>query len=300
MESFGIRYLLPTLMIGVMSVSALGQIRKFEQTGHRGRVTKSFTEPIETNVVAASEAGVINVAQVKEGDQVSKGTPLAILNSDVLIQTRRRAVAQSQSTAIRDAATARVNLILSQKQNLESLFADGHVNQHEIFQKTQEYENAVAELKKAEDDLVLAKIEVDRIDAQIEQRIIKSPIDGFVTRIHKRLGEQVSNNEPQYATIVRLDELKAKFYLDLETIQSLQLGMSVQVYVGTQRESTIATIMFVSPVIDPDSGTGRVEVLIENPGYRIRSGTVCYFGAADKQSRSNQAQAPNRQSEIQR
>ena len=147
------------------------------QTKHEGRVTRSFTEPIETNVVAAIETGVIMEANVKEGDEVSAGAQLAALNSDVFIQSRRRAVMQSESTAVRDAAKARVEMLKAQKENLESLLPGGHVNQYEMDQKINEYENAVAELRSAQDELDLAAIEVDRIDAQIQQRIIKSPIN---------------------------------------------------------------------------------------------------------------------------
>lgn len=247
------------------------------QTKHEGRVTRSFTEPIETNVVAATESGVIMEANVKEGDRVSAGDQLAALNSGVFIQSRRRAVAQSESTAVRDAAKARAAMLKSQKENLESLLPGGHVNQYEMDQKVNEYENAVAELRTAQDELDLAAIEVDRIDAQIQQRIINSPISGFVTRIHKKLGEQVSNNEPQYATVVRINELKVRFYLDATTLDTLKYGSEVSVLLGQQRKPTAARVIYVSPIIDPDSGTGRVEVAIDNYEYKIRSGTICYF-----------------------
>ena len=269
---FRMKLVLSAVVISMAIVSCVDA-----QTKHEGRVTRSFTEPIETNVVAASELGVISESKVEEGDRVSKGDPLGVLNSNVLIQTRRRAVALSQSTAIRDAAAARAEMLGSQKENLESLLPGGHVNQYEMHQKISEYENAVAEFKKSEDDLKLARIEVDRIDAEIQRRIIRSPIDGFVTRIHKKLGEQVSNNEPDYATIVRIDELKVKFFLDSSTLDSIEDGSAVTVLLGKKRKPVAARVIYVSPIIDPDSGTGRVEVAIENQEYKIRSGTVCYF-----------------------
>ena len=40
---------------------------------------------------------------------------------------------------------------------------------------------------------------------------------------------------------------------------------------------TPATVTFVSPVIDPDSGTGRMDVVIENQDRKISSGTVCFW-----------------------
>ena len=249
----------------------------FAQRSHTGRVTRSFTEPIQRSVVASTETGVIKSARVQEGDRVQAGDELAALNHEVLLQEKRLATARVQSTATRDAARSRVQIVLGQKQKLEALIGGGHVNPFEVEQKTTEYENAVAELKIAEDELRMNQIEVDRIQAQIRQRIIVSPIEGVVTEIHKQLGEHVSSNEPEYATIVRVDQLKVRFYHDAKTLSRIPLGSEVTVLVGEARSRTPATVTYVSPVIDPDSGTGRMDVVIENQNQKISSGTVCFW-----------------------
>ena len=247
------------------------------QRSHTGRVTRSFTEPIQRSVVASTETGVIKSARVQEGDRVQAGDELAALNHDVLLQEKRLALARVDSTATRDAARSRVLIVQGQKQKLEALIGGGHVNAFEVEQKTTEYENAVAELKIAEDEIRLNQIEVDRIEAQIRQRIIVSPIEGVVTEIHKQLGEHVSSNEPEYATIVRVDQLKVRFYHDAETLSQARVGDEVHVLIGEARTRTPATVTFVSPVIDPDSGTGRMDVVIENQEQKISSGTVCFW-----------------------
>ena len=259
------------------------------QTLHRGVVTKSFTEPIEKSIVASTENGVVQTVHVREGDQVSAGEQLAELNHGVLIQAKRQAVARSKSTAKRDAAKSRFQMIMAQKQVLEGLISEGHVNKYEVQQKTTEYNNAVAEYREAEDELVMNRIEVDRIEAQIQERIIKSPIDGVVVKIHKQPGEHLSTNEPQYATVVRIDKLKSKFYLKADVLNRTQIGETVEVYVGEERRNLKATVAYVSPVIDPDSGTGRIEVELDNPNQRLQSGTVCVWGGSVKETRATNA-----------
>ena len=249
----------------------------FAQYSHTGRVTRSFTEPIQRSVVASTESGVIRDTHVHEGDRVKAGDELAALNRGVLLEELRLAQARAESIAVRDAAKSRVQMVSGQKGKLEALIPGGHVNPFEVEQKTSEYENAVAELKVAEDELKINKIEVDRIRAQIRQRIIISPIDGVVSEIHKQLGEHVSNNEPQYATVVRVDQLKVRFYHDAETLAKIPVGSEVHVLIGEARSRTPATVMFVSPIIDPDSGTGRMDVVIENQDRKILSGAVCYW-----------------------
>ena len=240
-------------------------------------VTKSFTEPIEQSIVASSEGGVVVKAFIEEGDAVSVGQSLAVLDNEVLVQAEKIAVARSESTATREAAASRVELLKAQKETIESLIDGGHVNNYEVQQKHIEFVNAMAELKAADDELRLNKIEVDRSRAQLNRRTIKSPINGFVTMIHKQLGEHVSTTEPQYATIVRIDELKVRFYLDAATLDRVRPGDEVEVLVGDNLNSKKALVKFVSPVIDPDSGTGRIEVVINNKDLQIRSGTACLW-----------------------
>ncbi len=261
----------------------------FAQHSHTGRVTRSFTEPIQRSVVASTESGVIRDARVREGDRVQAGDELAALNRDVLLQEIRLAQARVESTATRDAAKSQARMIGGQKEKLEALIDGGHVNPFEVEQKASEYENAIAELKIAEDELRMNQIEVERIQAQIRQRIIVSPIDGVVSEIHKQLGEHVSNNEPQYATVVRVDQLKVRFYHDAATLSHVPVGSEIHVLIGDSRTRTPATVMFVSPVIDPDSGTGRMDVVIDNQDRKIASGTVCFWEQSKPSTRKRTA-----------
>lgn len=248
-----------------------------QQTSNQAVVTKSFTEPIEQSVVASSEGGVILKTFIEEGDAVKAGQPLAVLDNEVLVHAEKIAVARSESTAAREAAASRVELLKAQKDTIESLIDGGHVNNYEVQQKHIEYVNAVAELKAADDELRLNTIEVDRSRAQLNRRTIKSPINGFITMIHKQLGEHLSNTEPQYATVVRIDQLKVRFYLDAATLDRVEPGTEVEVLVGDEQTVKKAFVKFVSPVIDPDSGTGRIEVVINNQDLQIRSGTACLW-----------------------
>lgn len=243
-----------------------------------GRITKSFTEPIERSVAASAEVGIIAVAHVKEGDRVTVGDPLAEINQNVLQRSLKIAQARAESTARLDAAESQLELLKSQLEALNSLVEGGHTNRYEVEQKDSEYRQAYAEFRSAEEEIQLAKLEVKRIQAQIGDRTIKSPINGLVTEIHKQLGENVSNSEPQYATIVRVDELKVRFYLDATTLKRAQVGDQVTVHVGRDQTQATATIIFVSPIINPDSGLGRLEIKIENHAFDFQSGVVCFWG----------------------
>jgi len=240
-------------------------------------INRSFTEPFEQSVAASGETGIVVEAAIKEGDRVRVGDVLAKINHTVLKAELEIAKARANSTARLEAATSGAELIKSQHDALQSLVAEGHTNKYEVQQKQAEFVTAYAELKAAEDELQLNRLEVKRIEAQIDGRIIKSPINGFVTEIHKQLGENLSNNEPQYATIVRVDKLKVRFYQAAATLRKLSVGQEVDVLVGRSRTRKRAVLTFVSPIIDPDSGLGRVDLMIENDDLSVQSGVICFW-----------------------
>ncbi len=270
--------LLQTLLIGWTTFGTANGVLAQQHASNSSRITKSFTEPIEKSIAACAETGIISTSFVKEGDRVKVGDLLAKINQAVLKESLVIAIARSEATARLEAAQSQTEMLQSQLEAINSLVAGGHTNRFEVDQKQSEHMNANAEYRTAQDELKLAKLEVNRIKAQIADRVITSPIDGIVTEIHKQLGENVSNNEPQYATIVRVDELKVRFYLDAATLKQTSVGDEVIVHVGRERAQTPATVIFASPIIDPDSGLGRLEIKIQNQQYNFQSGVVCYWG----------------------
>ncbi len=245
----------------------------------KGRITHSFTEPVEKCIAASAESGIVAIAHVREGDRVEVGDPIASINHNVLKETLAIAIAKSQSTARLDAAKAQLELTEAQLEAVNSLLSGGHTNKFESQQKTSEHQKALSEFRAAKDELKLANLEVERIRAQIEDRIIKSPINGVITEIHKQPGENVSQTEPQYATIVRVDQLKVRFYLDAETLRNSKVNDQISLAVGPGMNPVKGSVSFVSPVIDPDSGLGRLDVVIDNRSGAIQSGIACFWKA---------------------
>lgn len=246
-----------------------------QKTIHNGRISRSFTEPSQQTVAASAETGIITEVFVKEGDRIERGTPLAKLNDSVLQQALKIAEARADSTARLDAAKSQLEIVGSQLAAVEKLVGGGHTNKFEVEQKRSKYSSALAEFKSAEDELKLNRLEVGRIRAQINDRIIISPIDGVVTELHKEIGESIGNTEPTYATIVKINQLKVRFYQDAKVLKQIRKGQQVQLTVGGKRSEVTAAVLFVSPIIDPESGLGRIDLLVENQDRNLQSGVLC-------------------------
>lgn len=240
------------------------------ETRLRAEVTTSFTEPDETIEVACAEPGVVAQVLVKQGQTVKAGTILAVLDNAVLEATLRSAEAKAKSTARIDLARVEVELKQRQKAKLSLVLADGHASANEIEKAEAELAASQAQLRIAEEEALLSQIEVEQIKAQIERRTIRSPVDGVATRVRRRPGEFLSSSEPVIATVVRLDQLRVKFYVSTEMAERLHSTGECMVLLRGQRLA--GRIDFLSPVTDADSGTVRMEVLLDNRSHQLRSG----------------------------
>ena len=241
------------------------------------QVTRSFTEPVEFSNVAAAEPGVLSRVLVREGERVTVGQPLAELDNQVLQQTLRIAVLHAESDAKVRSAEANLRVFKQKFGKLQPLLARGHANNAEVEKAQAEFEAAKAEFEIAKQESEEDRLEVLRIQAQINQRTISSPVDGLVTEIHHRPGEYISGNNPQVATVVKLDQLRVRFYLHSNDIQQIRVNQSVAVLLGDSKQKIMANVEFVSPVTDPESGKTRVDLLIDNADLRYRSGIVCHW-----------------------
>lgn len=242
----------------------------------QGQVTDSFTEPFERRNVAAAEPGAIATVQVEEGQQVKAGEVLAELQAADLHHKLQLAKLRAQSVYKKNSAQARLLMRAKQRDALIPMLQQGHANQAEVEIAKLEHEVALAELEAALQEIRENEIQCDLIEAEIERRTIRSPIDGVVINIRADSGEYISAAEPSFAAVAQLDRLRVRFYLLTPVAEELVPNQSVRLLLGSSyQQSCEASVHFVSPVTDPDSGTTRVDVVIENPGLKIRSGIPC-------------------------
>ena len=55
------------------------------------------------------------------------------------------------------------------------------------------------------------------------------------------------------------------------------MGDIASVLVGQERIRKEAIVTFVSPIIDPDSGLGAIDLKLDNHDFKLQSGIVCYW-----------------------
>ena len=247
---------------------------------------EAFTEPFQEIELAVGDAGILAEMNVREGDTVTAKQVLARLDTRVLEASLRIAQTRSKSEGALNAAIAEYDLRKKQFEQLNSLHDRGHATQRELERAEADFRVSQARVRMAREDLHLQKLECERIQAQIDRRQIRSPINGIVSEVAKEVGESFSANEPQVMKIVQLDQLRAKFSLTPLESAGFKAGDRVQLRLTNPSRQTEGSIETVFPVMDAKSGTLVISVLIDNPKHELRSGDRCFMKTKSDRSKT--------------
>lgn len=236
----------------------------------------SFTEPNQEIALASPELDVLASLKVKEGDKVKKGQMVAALDNSVLDAALAVAKARKNATGQLKAAKSIAKLRKEKVDRLVPLLARGSAQQYEVSEARIELEAANAEIQAAQDVITENSLEYNRLQAQIERRRLRSPIDGVVTHIMRDPAELVGGNQAEIMMIASLNPLQVTVHVPTVEVLQLKEGQGVTVQfpeLGFPSQS--GKITFISPVTEASSDTVPVKVQFSNADYAIRSGVKC-------------------------
>lgn len=231
-------------------------------------------QPNQLVQVGVATPGVINRITVDRGDRVSKGQVVAQLNAGVeraaLAVARERATQQAErSVAVSSQAFAHREL-----QRANELREQAFVSQTYLDKSRAELEMASGRSDQAEERQRLARREVDLAAAQLEQRTIRSPIEGVVVERYLSPGEFV--DQKPVLRLAELDPLRVDVLVPAAQFGQVRIGDRARVTteIGGERE-LFAEVRTVDRLIDAASNTFRVRMELKNPGAKIPAGLRC-------------------------
>jgi RND family efflux transporter MFP subunit len=236
---------------------------------------RGFTSPYKEIAVSAPVTGVVTRMHVREGDTVVVGQPMAELNQDVYRVGLEIAQLAKELRGQREAAIAELRLRRQRLHNLQLLRTDHHASEEEVARAAAEVEMAEAQVLAVEESLQVKALEHQRAAAQLEERIIRSPIDGLIVQIQKEPGEYVSPANPGIVTVVQLSPLLATFSVPAAVAETLATGQQVDLRIAPSPALVTATVEYASPIINAESDTVMVKVRIPNSNGNYRSGQKC-------------------------
>lgn len=187
--------------------------------------------------VSCQITGVIDVIHVDRGSAVTKGQPLATLHlgefdADVK-QTREN-----------------MELAKAQLDRAKALSADSIMSKADLDTARAQYAVAVANWEKAK--------------AIREYAVIRAPFAGVVAEKYARVGQKVVDVQTQpLFKIVASEPLLARIYVKEQDLLKVHRGDKVEVVPDNfPKAKTTGSVQFISPAVDPASGTFQVVVQV--------------------------------------
>ena len=206
--------------------------------GSPGPLTVPSNLMVEQEVTVTTRvSGVIDSIQADRGELVRKGQPLATLD-------------QREFQLDLKAAEETLTVSRADLKRYEELRRLSLTSEAEFEQKRSRHELALVELERA-------KLVIDR-------SVVRAPFDGIVVDRFARVGEKflVEESKPLFK-VMALEPLLARAYLPAVALGSVKVGDGVAVAAADFPEArSSGRVTFVSPVVDPASGTVQVIVKV--------------------------------------
>jgi len=235
-------------------------------------------EPTQAIDVSSPVAGLLDKVYVRRGDRVTKGQILAMLESHA--EQAATELARHKSQMNGPTVTAENKIEFSKRKFLRRMQMAA-----ENLMSTQERDDAEAEYKLAEAELLVAKenkqiayLEYQHQNSLLALRTIRSPFDGVVADQLLYSGEVVepTGNKKTILKLAQLDPLRVHVILPMAAFRKVTLGMNAQVHPELPIDGSYsAKVRIVDKLIDAASGTFAAFLEMRNPQLSIPVGVKC-------------------------
>jgi len=218
--------------------------------------------------------GVLQQVHVNKSDFIKKGQALAQLDDS--IELAKVELAQYQANIYNAIRTKKIQLEFAQRQSqrINDLYRKKAVSFKEKDEANTDVTIAEAELLQAKIERQKARLKLQLAQAQLDQRTIKSPIDGIVVEKYLMPGESV--NDRPIMQIAKINPLLVEVVAPAELFGLIKKDMKVSIYPEAPPNSTYqATVSVVDKIIDAASGSFSVRLALPNPDDSLIGGTKC-------------------------
>lgn len=202
----------------------------------------------EVSDVASEVKGLVEVVSFEEGQRVKKGHVLIKLSSDLLEKTLQAAKA-SHGQVLSDLERARKDLKRAENLYREELVSEQSYDEHRFRVKSLEKKSASL------------RADVERIEIELQKKVIKAPFNGVVLKKHVDRGEWLSSGVI-VATIARDEVVDVIVEVPEGVIKAIKPGVDVKVKAGGKE--TKGKVFAIIPRGDISTRTFPVKIRVQN------------------------------------
>jgi RND family efflux transporter MFP subunit len=223
--------------------------------------------------VVPKVSGRLQTVNVKLGDRVSNGQPIAVIEDREIREQVKQAEASFEvaraSVRQRDAD---VKFAQTALERARSLHDRQLLPRQGLDDADARYQEAAAQVELAQAQFSQAQARLDESRITLANTIIRSPVTGFVGKRYLDPGAFASQNTPVVSVVdIRTVRMVANLVeKDVKRVrQGTPASVEVDAYPGEQFTGRVAR---VAPVFDPATRTAPMEIEIPNPAYRLKPG----------------------------
>ncbi len=240
-------------------------------------ITASGTvEAFDLLSVAPKASGLqIEAVNVREGDRVTAGQVLAVLDDSVMQAQMDQSEAQVSAAlaqvtqAEAQAAEARAQAAEAQESydRYASLFAQGAISQEELTSRrtqlttaNQAVGSSVAAIESAEATVRSRRAEVNQLDTQMGQTQVVAPKSGVIAEKTATVGDIAAAGTPLFK-IISGDQLELALTVPQSQLSKVNVGAPVQITSGSDENLQLqGTVRSIDPTLDAQSRKATVKI----------------------------------------
>lgn len=231
-------------------------------------------EPDEVAEVGSPVIGVIQSLSVQRGDVVRRGQVIAILRNDVERASLELARSRARADAEEKAALASYDFARQRLARAVELHGKQFISKQALDQAETEARVAEHKLAQAREQQATLGKESALASARLEERTIRSPIDGVIAERYLAVGERVE--ERAVVRVAKIDPLRVEVILPSALFGAIPEGTTARIVPEMPGAATLtAKVTLVDKVLDAPSNTFRVRLRLPNPKAAIPAGVRC-------------------------
>ncbi|MFO1098474.1 MAG: efflux RND transporter periplasmic adaptor subunit [Xanthobacteraceae bacterium] len=232
-------------------------------------------EPEQVVKLASQAVGVIARLDVDRGDLVRKGQVLGKLEDSVEAATLELERARATNVFSVKSAESRLQFFRRKLDRADELYKKSISSRAALEEASTDAEVGEQQVKEAKLAFDIARLEVRRAEEVVNQRMLRSPIDGVVIERLLAPGEYRDEQSP-VLTLAQIDPLRVEVFVPTAYYGRIQAGTEAEI----RPEKPIggihkATVTVVDRVLDAASGTFGVRLKLPNSELLLPAGIRC-------------------------
>jgi HlyD family secretion protein len=243
-----------------------------------------LVQPRETVAISSPVPGYIERVAVDRGDLVREGTVIVQLEASLERAAVSVARARVEQESAMLSAKVRLEFGVRRYDRTVDMFKKELVPLKEMDEAETAKILAEHGVLEVQENMRVAKLELERAEAALALRTIRSPFTGIVTDRLLSPGELV--DKAPILKLARIDPLRVEVFVPVAMLGRIGVGSRVTVIpeapVNTPHE---ASVTVVDRVVDAASGTFGVRLEMPNPDNRLPAGLKCKarFGTSGRE-----------------